>query len=190
MLAGGIWLSNPKNMVMEEFCDAKQGEASTYRGRFDIWFEAKGQACFGEVKQRWPSAASFDEAEAQATVAALQQEADTAHTNVYKSGASPVSSRAVGIVFVVPYLAWKYRATAEERFQKVCSLIAACLERFTAESAYTVLRSSYLRPDLLTEERFVTSRQGSKQAYPGVEVLVCEKRTAALGGGAGPSTRR
>src|SRR5262249_37726814 len=42
VFAGGIWRSDPKNLVLEEHIAQKQGPAGTYKGRFDIWFEAAG----------------------------------------------------------------------------------------------------------------------------------------------------
>ncbi len=177
LFAGGVWRSNRDNMLLEEYCDKKQGEAGEYRGRYDIWFEAEAQSCYAEAKQTWPSITAFDDAEANATIAILREEADSAYANIYAGAAPVIPCRALGIVFVVPYLAWKFKVGGDEQLGRMSATLSDRLQLFTSEGPYSIFRGDYIRPDLLADDRFGDSRHWGRQTYPGVIMLICEKRS-------------
>lgn len=53
ILAGGIWQSNPKNLVLEEAWAEKTRMSGPYTGKDDVWFQVGRQSCYAEAKQCW-----------------------------------------------------------------------------------------------------------------------------------------
>ncbi|MFO0865009.1 MAG: hypothetical protein U0744_10220 [Gemmataceae bacterium] len=97
--AGGMWRSNPDNVVIEELCGDKPKEGGQYRGRDDIWFNVEGVSCYGEAKQVWQWLSPRTRATSSKVLETLRTEADNAHR---RKGSD--ERFGLGIVFSTPSL--------------------------------------------------------------------------------------
>jgi hypothetical protein len=175
LFAGAVWRSNPANLVLEEFCDEKCSTGDPYKGRSDIWFEAGGQSCFAEAKQDWPSAPAFSHKQANDIVSLLRDEADAAYRNARSRLEDASIHHALGMVFVTPYILRKSKSSAASSISAFERTLGEHLRAFTRNERYDVFRGSHLRRDLLKACWF--EHMGSvPRNYPGVEVLICERR--------------
>lgn len=175
VFAGGVWRSHPSNLVLEEYSGEKGSSSTRYKGRFDIWFEVDEQSCYAEAKQCWPAASSFDEDEGQAIISVLCAEADVAQDNVLKEIKAGIVHHALGIVFVAPQIPKGRKARAESSISAFEHILGECLQVFSEGGCYDILRGTYLRRDLLENRWFDSVGQGAR-IYPGVDILICERR--------------
>jgi hypothetical protein len=175
VFAGAIWRSHPSNLVLEEYCAEKTWPGGRYKGRFDIWFAIENQSCYAEAKQSWPAVSAFDAEEGQEIINLLRAEADVSQDNVRDDLKKGSVDHALSIVFVTPLIPKRKRTKAESSFATFDRILNEHLQALTLDGSYNVLRGSYLRRDLLTDDWFASLQPGVR-IYPGVEVLICERQ--------------
>jgi hypothetical protein len=165
----GIWRSNPRNLVLEEYCGEKECETGTRPGRFDAWFEVDGHSCQAEAKPEMNIAAKgFNHKKAREKVFAIaKKEANDSFKNVESQMEDGSVQHAFGIVFVVPHVAWSDRLNGRERIETYATTLDGSLEELTLEHGCTVLRGRYFRSDQLEEKYYF-----GKQTYPILDVVI------------------
>ena len=176
MLAGGIWRSNPDNLVLEEYCADRRGSLGTYKGRLDIWFKAKGKSCYGEAKQRWPSLSDFPLAAARRITDCLKTETDTTSRNAMKDLKTGLVKHALGLVFVVPHLLKNKQPEAGMYLERFSDTLDKGLKEFVSREPYAVIRGSFYWRNFLDTSYFYKSPVWGNVTCPGVDLLICAKR--------------
>jgi hypothetical protein len=173
--AGGVWLSDPDNLVLEEYVSDKQCDAGKYRGRGDIWFKAGGALCCGEAKQGWVSLARQRHTGWNDKLAVLRDECEAAYRNSEDDRAVGSVRYPLGMLFLpvaVTYESlsdfWLRVDTFHVEIRNDVRIMVDCGE-------YEVLWAHYRRLDLLDPNRFYSAGT-ERVAQPALETIVCLKR--------------
>jgi hypothetical protein len=184
LFAGGVWQSQPENLVLEEFTVGKERQGTRYDGRSDIWFEAEDQWCYAEAKQVIETTTKFTPQWVESNIGdRLREEADAVLCNVEfkkdleRFANEPVSRgrpKAFGMLFVVPFINQQNGGRALDDINVVRDRVHASMLAVTAGGTYRVLRASYFRDDLLSSRDYLDWK-GKRYNYPCLEVLICEK---------------
>jgi hypothetical protein len=175
VFAGGVWLADESNLVLEEYCYEKRGS----HARHDIWFLAGGRACYGEAKQSgrmWPCACRFAQKQANAILRIVGEEADTAWHNAQHFDFKV--DHALGIAFVVPYVGWNDRCRGSECMRRHFAEMDSALRQFAGNEKRFSVCGRYFREDLLKDEAFYEAPKVflGKRTYPSLEILICTSR--------------
>ncbi len=148
LLAGGIWRSDPGNLVLEEYGAPKKSDEGEYRGRFDFWCRAQGCSIYLEAKQTWGTLGNPGQSLSQ-IITHLKQEHHDAHLNAVDDLVAGSVHHICGAVFSVPSLSERQLPQADSILANYHKTVDSGLISFAFESGLHVLRASFFWVDML-----------------------------------------
>lgn len=168
LFTGGIWQSDHRNLVLEEYASSKTSEDISYRGRDDMWFQVDRKTCYGEAKQQWISTSKPETGLAMAKQT-LESEFQKASFN------KRTVDFTLGILFLIPQLTSRQRAKPREFLESFYSTLNFNLLEFAAARSFQLVWGSFLDERFLGPEAFCFPGKHADLSYPGFEIIVCTK---------------
>jgi len=166
LLTGGIWQSDPKNLVLEEYTSSKISGDLPYRGRDDLWFRADDKTCYAEAKQQW----ICTRAPANGLEIAKQ-------TLVSEFRSASVNRRFVdhslGILFLIPQLSSNQRAAPRDFLESYYTALDGELESFAVAQGLQIIRGTFLEERFVQPEAFCYPGKCGDVSYPGFDIIAC-----------------
>ena len=173
LLAGGVWRSDPANLVLEEYGAPKKTDEGDYRGRFDFWCRAQGCSIYLEAKQTWGSLTNPEQSLGLIT-SHLQQEYHDAFRNAESDLQTGIVDYVCGVAFWVPYLAERHLMNAHHVLAAYDKYITEGLTAFVNQSGLEVLQARFFWADMLSENAVYQGNTG-KWCHPLFDVYFASK---------------
>jgi hypothetical protein len=172
-LAGGVWRSNPANLVLEEYGSTKKTTQGDYRGRSDFWARVENKCIYLEAKQVW-ECLSGPQQSAKLITDKLHSEYAAAWKNARHDLAVGALHHVYGTVFSVPYLDHKCFANWQNELREYNAQLGPLLAAFSKKTGLHVLRASCLWPSIVCEGGFY-SWKNYEWCHPILDVYFATK---------------
>jgi hypothetical protein len=165
LFTGGVWQSDKRNLVLEEYTSVKTAGSSPYKGRDDMWFYVDGKTCYAEAKQQWISTRKPNLKKATHT---LNSEYLNAKANNRGADVS------LGILFLIPYLTANQRARPRVYLDAYYAKVASDLAGFASANAYQIIWGRFLDERFLEPDAFgCPGKYNADHSHPGFEIILC-----------------